>query len=175
MSSQHKQGWFRASEPPTPCPAADELWGFERGTLAAVRQDEIRAHLTECVWCGEKLARFADPALSTDPAAADGMSVQPPAELDRKLKANWRVDPWKRIWRSQVLWMVLFVASVGVSFADPRHYKQWLVIALVTGIRWGMSERAARHQITLMRSGAGGDTDRSGKRLGRETDLHSRR
>lgn len=157
MTQADRHGWFRASEPDGPCPAPDELWSFSRGELASVKRDEIRTHLTGCVWCGEKLARLGETA------PADPEKV--PAELDRRLRSNWQSDPLIRVWRSPLLWTALFVSSIGVSFADPRHYKQWLVIALVTGVRWAMSERA-RHQITLTRSSRPAeDGSRSAKRL----------
>jgi hypothetical protein len=165
--TEEKRSWFKASEPSGPCPSADELWSFGRGDLAAGRRDALKEHLSECVWCSEKIARIIEPPGEPDAVAAA------PEELDRRLRRNWTVSPFTRVWRSQVLWMVLFVGSVLISFNAPRHYKQWLVIALVTGVRWAMSERAARHTIWSVRAHEASEKA-AGGRIGPETRLRSK-
>jgi hypothetical protein len=166
--SDNKQSWFKASEPSGPCPPADELWSFGRGALAADRRDALKEHLSECVWCSEKIARMTEPS-----GVPDSEAAAVPDDLDRRLRKHWTVSPFVRIWRSQILWMVLFVGSVLVSFADPRHYKQWLVIALVTGVRWALSERAARHTIWSVRVPEASGTA-SGGRIGPGTKAQTK-
>lgn len=143
--TQNKQGWFKASEPAAPCPAMDELWGFSLGELAAERRDSVREHLTGCVWCTEKVARFAESGVQNASAAEPV-----PDALNRKTRRLWAQNPLSRIWRSSLFWMTLFVGSLAASFTQPRYYKQFLVIALVAGIRWALSERA-RHSILISR------------------------
>lgn len=152
------KGWIKAAKPEGACPAADELWRFGQGELAIERRDAVRGHLTECVWCRETAARISelDAAGAATPLSGktSASPVQPPFDapvppsLDRKTRRIWSADPWRRLWRSQALWMALFALSIGVSFFQPRYYKQFLVIALVAGIRWALSERAA-HRVAV--------------------------
>jgi hypothetical protein len=142
--TESKQGWFKAAQSQNPCPEADVLWGFSNGELASDRRDAIKSHLIECAWCCEKIARFGEVAGNK---ACEEAPVPP--SLDQKLRAHWTKPMLQRIWVSQGLWAVLFIVSMTISFADSRHYKQWLVMALVTGARWALSERAARYQITV--------------------------
>lgn len=144
--TEPKQGWFKSAQPQGACPDADVLWGFSNGELASDRRDAIKSHLIECVWCCEKIARFGEIAGGELPEVC---SV--PAPQDQNLRAHWRKPILQRIWASQGLWAILFVVSMVISFTDSRHYKQWLVLALVTGARWALSERAARYQITVSR------------------------
>ena len=138
--TERKQGWFKASGDAGVCPAADELWSLHQGDLTAERRDTLREHLIACVWCGEKAARFAD----TETAATETV----PTDLNQRTRRLWTANPIQKIWRSPFLWMTLFLGSLAVSFTTPRYYKQFLVIALVSGIRWAINERT-RHSITI--------------------------
>ncbi len=138
----NQQGWFKSQEPQTSCPSADELFFFVRGSMAADRRDTVREHMAGCVWCSEKIARLAE-----GDAAAGSEPV--PDALSRRTRRLWHSHPLQKIWRSPMLWMTLFIVSLGISFGLPRYYKQFLVIALVAGIRWAMNERLARHHITV--------------------------
>lgn len=159
---QHS-GWFKSQEPQGACPAADELFFFVQGGMAAERRDAVRGHLAGCVWCSEKIAR-----LSEGDAASASETV--PDALHRKTRRLWSANPLQKIWRSQILWMTLFVASLLISFGQPRYYKQFLVIALVSGIRWALSERSARHSITVTRL----DTPSTSNRSSAKRDVPSR-
>lgn len=150
-----KRGWFRSERSERPCPAAEDLWAFVEGGIASEARDGIREHLISCAWCSEKVARMADPAAP--------VSEPVPAGLDRKTRQLWTRNPVAVLWRSQVLWMLLFIGSLGTSFATPRYYKQFLVLALVSGIRWALSERA-RHSITISKLSTAQDTSRISSR-----------
>lgn len=161
-----KQGWFKASDSPSACPAADELWSFGRGEMTADRRDAMRDHLTACVWCSEKIARTAE-LDKTAPFAEPA-----PADLDRKARRRLGSGySFKTIWQSQFLWMTLFLASLLISFGTPRYYKQFLVIALVSGIRWALSERA-RHTLMITKLDSPASHDRSN--LPSNSTRHSR-
>lgn len=144
--SAPEQGWFKTTAPHDACPDADALWAFHAGELDAKRRDTVKSHLIDCAWCCEKIARFGDTA-EGGPEAGETV----PPGLDRKVRSRWNPSLLKRVWASQFFWAVCFLSAVSVSFADPRHYKQWLVIALVTGVRWALSERAAKHHLLITR------------------------
>lgn len=154
-----RSGWFKSSGTAGDCLAADELWLFGRGELTADRRDAVRDHLTVCVWCSEKVARLTDPVLSPSDSTADPV----PPGLNRQTRRLWTPSPVLRIWRSQALWAIFFVASIGISFGVPRYHKQFLVIALVCGIRWALSGRANRQSISIAKIDAGDASGRSSR------------
>jgi anti-sigma factor RsiW len=150
-----KTGYLRAASASGECPPLDELWACACGELPRDSKEVLNQHLAGCSWCAEKIARMSDPE------AARGGEPKVPDALNRRAKKLWRVSILGRLWQTPWVWMTIFLSALGASFLMPRFYKQFLVIALVSGIRWALSERAQRHSITVTRL-SGAEPRRSG-------------
>ncbi len=54
--------------------------------------------------------------------------------------------------RSNGVWFVLAVGAFLLSFAYPRFFLQWLCLAVLSGFKWIMDQRATRSQILIYKA-----------------------
>jgi len=102
---------------PNICPTEEKLSAFSDGLCQKQEENTIREHVMACKDCLEALSL---------------------AQEARKKFNKTNTLPKKH------LFLVLAVASFGLSFVIPRYFLQFLAITLILGFKWAIDTSATR-------------------------------
>ncbi len=139
------------------CPDEASLAAFLGGKLREAEARAIEEHIAGCTVClesvragylGEKLHNEGDlPASDT--------------EIIRKAKGIVKMDSRNKNIRAN-LWLFATVAAFLSSFAAPKYFAQFLVAALILGLKWVSESENVRTIILALRHSSQ-ETDKGAK------------
>lgn len=110
------------------CPDELELSAYYCGKLNAEERLGIEAHLVKCNACRKLVA-----------------------ETHEVLASRTRFDIFKRVAGhiKKNIWLYGAVAAFALSFIIPKHFLQFLAIALLMGIKWIIDSKTTKMLITV--------------------------
>jgi hypothetical protein len=127
------------------CPDEAGLASFLGGKLKESETRAIEEHIAGCPLClesvragylGERLHNKGDlPASNT--------------EIIRKAKGIVKMDSGKKNIRTY-LWLAATAAAFLLSFTVPKYFAQFLVLALILGLKWVSESESVRTLIVAM-------------------------
>lgn len=127
------------------CPDEARLEAFLGGKLKEAEARSIEEHVAGCPLClenvragylGERLYNGKDlPGLNT--------------EIIRKAKGLANMDSKKKRIQAN-LWLAVTVAAFLLSFTVPKYFAQFLVAALILGLKWVSESESIRTLIVAM-------------------------
>lgn len=127
------------------CPDEARLTAFLGGKLKEAEARPVEEHIAGCPLCLENLrAGYLGERLCDEKGL-------PPSntEIIRKAKGIAKMDSRKRRIRSN-LWLAATVAAFLLSFTVPRYFAQFLVAALILGLKWVSESESVRTLIVAM-------------------------
>ncbi len=126
------------------CPDEAALIAYLSGTLNEVQARAVEEHIAACHLClenvragyiGDKL--YGEKGLS---ASSD--------KLIRKAKGVAKMKGKRTLQRN--LWLVGTVLAFSLSFTVPKYFAQFLVAALILGLKWVSESEGIRTLIVSM-------------------------
>ena len=127
------------------CPDEAALAAFLGGKLKEAGARAIEEHIAGCPAClenvragylGEKLHNGGDlPSSDT--------------EIIRKAKGIAKMDSRKKHLRTN-LWLAATIAAFLLSFTAPKYFAQFLIAALILGLKWVSESEGIRTLIVAM-------------------------
>ncbi len=127
------------------CPDEATLSAYLNGTLSTAQARLLEEHAANCSLClenirtgylGEKL--FNENKLS-----------QSSNDLIRKAKGIAKMNANKKRFKSN-LWLLGTVLAFAMSFTVPKYFVQFLVAALILGLKWVSESEGIRTLIVSM-------------------------
>ncbi|MBF0254185.1 MAG: hypothetical protein HQL11_03575, partial [Candidatus Omnitrophica bacterium] len=120
------------------CPSFDFWARWSDGDLSEKERQAATEHLVECSFCTEVMKSL--------------MEWKRVPECGEKIPRAWRLRLRReaggtlfagraRWWGRGRIWLVASVAAIGLSFCASSYYKQFLVIALLSGLKWIVDSR----------------------------------
>ena len=127
------------------CPDEVALTAFLGGKLKEAEARPIEEHVAGCPLCLDNVrAGYLGEKLY------DGKGLPPSnAEIIRKAKGIAKMDSRKKRIRSN-LWLAATVAAFLLSFTVPKYFAQFLVAALILGLKWVSESESIRTLIVAM-------------------------
>lgn len=131
-----------------------ELLKFTEGSLTEKALENWREHLAGCPHCRARLAGLCDAqTLNPEEAAAEPVTAKKSVRRYLAKKMPRRVfslgvrSPW--FWVSLGAWVL--------SFIFPKHFLQFLFLAVLTGGKWIIDERRPQNHLTFIRTTGSND------------------
>lgn len=118
------------------------------------QHEETLSHLGSCENCRESLSILVDFESQGKPSLPLALHTR----ALRQVRKRHRQEQLMRIWRQGWVWFGALWVSVGLSFAFPRYYKQFLVLSLVFGIKWILDSRKSHLHMTYVSQQASSDS-----------------
>jgi len=127
------------------CPDEAALTAFLGGKLKEAEAHSLEEHIAGCHLCLEnvRISYFGEKLYSNKNLAESG------AELLRKAKGLAKMGSKKKHIYSG-LWLSATIAAFLLSFAVPRYFAQFLVAALILGLKWVSESESVRTLIVAM-------------------------
>jgi len=129
------------------CPDEATLAAYLNGVLSKPEAERIEGHIADCYFCLENLRI----AYLSDTLYREGNLSDSDERIINKAKgiAKLKTDN-KRLKRN--LWLSGTVLAFVLSFIFPRYFVQFLVAALILGLKWVFESENARTLIMVLDS-----------------------
>lgn len=131
------------------CPSPEALAQYALGAPSAAELYDIGAHIERCKSCGEVI----DSAFLYSVYGSNVKLENVPAKMKEAAKL---LNPTYRSRGSKPvalirknIWFVLCVTSFIVSFFVPRHFLQFLILAVIFGFKWVFDKETTRTLIMV--------------------------
>ena len=127
------------------CPDEAALAAYLGGSMTAWERERVEEHAAGCVLCLENIrAGYLGEKMFTE-----GSLPAPKKGLTDKAKgiANMNTGKKKIITN---LWLAATVAAFLLSFTVPKYFAQFLVAALILGLKWVSESEGIRTLIVSM-------------------------
>lgn len=127
------------------CPDEAVLARYIGGAMAPWEKDRLEEHASACAACLENIraAHMAESMLS------EGALADTPGKLKEKAKGLAKMDTGKRRMQSYI-WLAATVIAFTLSFTAPKYFAQFLVAALILGLKWVSESEGIRTLIISM-------------------------
>ncbi|MFH0771941.1 MAG: hypothetical protein V1933_04915 [Candidatus Omnitrophota bacterium] len=106
---------------------------------------KVEAHIANCPFCLESLKT----AYEADKLYNEGSLPESSERLMRKAKSI-AVAAARKKRVSKNLWLIATIAAFAMSFIFPRYFAQFLVAALILGLKWVSEGENARTLIMVL-------------------------
>lgn len=140
-----KENVTKLHEVKTGCPDEATLAAYLDGSMTEWEKERLEEHAAECRLCLENIRTghlggklYEEKALG-----------EPKRELKDKAKGIAKMDSGKRRVQSY-LWLTATVAAFLLSFIVPKYFAQFLVAALIFGLKWVSESENVRMFIVAM-------------------------
>lgn len=127
------------------CPDEAALSAYLSGALDRQEAENIEAHIADCPFCLESLKT----AYEADKLYSEGSFPESSEKLKRKAKSIAAAGARKKR-VSKNLWLIATIAAFTMSFIFPRYFAQFLVAALILGLKWVSEGENARTLIMVL-------------------------
>lgn len=153
------------------CPALEDLALYAADALNAGKAGEMDAHVRSCKACAE-LARDARLYSRYMPAARRERVPAHSKERAKSVNPNYRGKKTMISHVKKNKWLIISLCGFGASFAVPKYFQQFLIIAVIFGVKWVFDTGSTRTLVMVYNA-----WKRHDERGMREVDelLHSRR
>lgn len=131
------------------CPPVDELAKYASGGLDAERLYRIGSHVKNCKFCSE----LVEGALLYSAYEKNINVGAVPHKIKEKAKT---LDPLYKTKGRKTMqylkrhgWLILSLASLAVSFFVPRFFLQFMILAVIFGMKWVFNRESTRALIMI--------------------------
>lgn len=113
------------------CLSEEILSRYLERKLTDEQKDAVEAHIADCTYCLDQLEM-------AQRAQKESKNVQIRPELIKKAKAisGERKMTRKSNWFKKSIWLILCLISFALSFFVSKFFVQFLVLAIIFGVKW---------------------------------------
>lgn len=131
------------------CPSLEALEEYVSGLLEADSSRSIAEHVKGCARCDELIEGAAFYS-----AYGEGLDLgKVPAKIRKKAKS---LHPSHKTKETKIMtylkrnaWLAFSLASLAVSFFTQRYFLQFLILAVILGLKWIFNKESARTLIMI--------------------------
>jgi hypothetical protein len=127
------------------CPDEAVLARYIAGAMAPREKDRLEEHASSCAACLENIRA----AHAAESMLAGGGLADTPVKLKEKAKGLAKMDTGKKRMQSYI-WLAATVIAFTLSFTAPKYFAQFLVAALILGLKWVSESEGIRTLIISM-------------------------
>ncbi|MFH1245904.1 MAG: hypothetical protein V1662_05390 [Candidatus Omnitrophota bacterium] len=132
---------FHPIEKRQDCPTQLELMDYLEKRLSLSKREQIIDHISGCQGC-LSMVELAQRAENEPPV----FSASPARMVTRAKKLALPVSCRRG---SQYKWLILAVVPFALSFIFPRYFLQFLIAAVILGLKWVFDTAASRTLIMV--------------------------
>lgn len=126
------------------CPDEATLIAYISGKLIRAQASAVEEHIADCHLCLENIrAGYMGDKLYRENRLTDTSD-----KSRRKAKGIAKMKSNRVIQRN--LWLAATIAAFSLSFAAPKYFVQFLVAALILGLKWVSESESVRTLIVSM-------------------------
>lgn len=112
------------------CPDAETLAAYLGGSMTAWERERLEEHAAACGACLEDIRT----GYLGEKAYSEGALPGTGTKLVNKAKGIAKMDKRKKLVTN--MWLGATIVAFVLSFAVPRYFVQFLVAALILGLKW---------------------------------------
>ena len=152
MLKAHFSKQIEIPEKSADCPPIETLGRYVLGALGADELYNIGNHVKSCKFCSELIEDallYSAYEKHIDTSAVSGKvknmakSLNPRYKTKRRKMTNYLKNS---------IWLMLSLASLVSSFFIPRHFLQFLILAVIFGLKWVFDRESTRTLIMIYNS-----------------------
>lgn len=129
------------------CPDEATLSAYLSGALEGSKSQGIEEHVAACHFCLENIRA----AYLGDKLYKEGKLPDSTRELINKAKGIAKLKTHSKRLKNN-LWLLVTILAFGLSFMFPRYFVQFLVAALILGLKWVSESESVRMLIMALDS-----------------------
>jgi len=131
------------------CPPAEILCKYASGTLKADELYGVSSHVKSCAFCNDLIEGALLYSAYGEHIKLEGVSeriknkarsIHPAYKAKERKMANH----FKRN-----IWFILSLASLAASFFFPGYFQQFLILAVIFGLKWVFNRESTRTLIMI--------------------------
>jgi hypothetical protein len=137
------------------CPDNQDLIDYLQNNLDEEKRKSLESHIADCSFCLGQISIAAEALQKHNQHNFDPL----PENIINKTKANLnsiKTKPKKNESQKKAIKRRLFLAATiiffGLSFIIPKYFLQFLIAALILGIRWSFESESGKTLVMVLDS-----------------------
>ncbi len=127
------------------CPSEATLNAYMEGSISKAESEKITQHISQCLFCLELIEQASRQDMSIREPGPSRETVQRAIEIAKRQNL---IKPYYRL--KKHLWLIGTIVSFGLSFVFSRYFLQFLILALILGIKWAVLDISVNGKTSIM-------------------------
>ena len=127
------------------CPSEAALNAYMEGSISKAENEKITQHISQCLFCLELIEQASRQDMSIREPGPSKETIRRAIEI---AKGQNLIKPHYRL--KKHLWLIGTIISFGLSFVFSRYFLQFLILALILGIKWAVLDITANGKTSIM-------------------------
>ncbi len=116
------------------CPSEAKLNAYLEGSIVKAESEKITQHISQCLFCLDSIEQADRQDMSIREGGPSRETVRRAVAIAKKQHLG---NHYQRL--KKHLWLIGAIAGFGLSFVFSRYFLQFLILALILGIKWAIA------------------------------------